>query len=61
MTGDEFKKLRIKLGYKTRPMIASEIGVSWETVKKWETGKTTLPEYAAKALGRIKQQCKPFR
>ena len=53
MTGAEFKKIRIRLGYTKRKQIADEIGVEVDTVKKWETEKNPVPRHAERTLSRI--------
>lgn len=55
MTPEEFMKLRIKLGFTTRPEVAEFIGVHVQTVTKWERGERAVPKYAAKALERYAQ------
>ena len=61
MTGDEFKKKRIALGYKKRVAIADEIGVEVPTVKSWEIGARPVPRYAERALNRIQPISKSSR
>lgn len=46
MTGDEFKKRRVAIGYNTRPALAKDIGVEQVTVKSWETDQRPVPKYA---------------
>lgn len=52
MTGDEFKKRRVAIGYKTRPALAKDIGVETVTVKSWETDQRPVPRYAVKFIVR---------
>lgn len=53
ITGTEFKKKRLELGYATRKAIAEEIGVSYEAVKTWENESRPVPVYAERSLNRI--------
>ncbi len=52
MKGNEFKKWRVKLGFKIRDEVATYIGVSYETVTKWERDERPVPQYAINALKR---------
>lgn len=54
ITSQDFRKIRERMKY-TRKAMAKQIGVSWETVKSWETRKPKkeIPKYAHLALLRI--------
>lgn len=52
MTGDEFKTARIALGYTNREKIADDIGVSAETIKKWERGERPVRQYGINFIKR---------
>lgn len=52
MTGEEFKKKRIALGWKTRKWAAEDIGVKPNTIKDWELGRSRVPQYAINWLRR---------
>lgn len=48
LNGQEFKKLRLKLGY-SQGVLAAVVGVSKKTIEAWEAG-TTLPSKPALRL-----------
>lgn len=50
MTGEEFKKLRIKKGFKKRPALADFLSCSTEAIKKWERGERRVNKMAIKRL-----------
>lgn len=50
MKGEQFKKLRIKKGFKKRPALATFLGKSPETIKKWENGERRVDPTAVKLL-----------
>lgn len=52
MSGDEFRRRREQIGFKTRSATAAAIGVGLSTVKSWESGIRPLPPYALKWLQR---------
>lgn len=52
----DFIALRKKLGFRFRTELAAYIGVSPETVKKWERGERRIPTYAVKMLMRIEKR-----
>lgn len=51
MNGQQFKALRMRLGFKNRPQVAKVIGVAVDTVKKWERDERKVPGYAIHILG----------
>lgn len=50
MTGDEFKKWRKKLGFRTRADAAHHFGVKEETIKSWELERRKVPQYAIRMI-----------
>ncbi len=50
MTGEDFKRIRLNLGFKRRRDIAEVMGVGVTAVQKWEAGKRSIPLYAARKL-----------
>lgn len=50
---NEFRERWEAMGYKTRPQIAAEVGVSPDAVKRWEDGSRPVPRYAWRALERV--------
>lgn len=50
MKGEDFKKLRIKKGFKKRPQLAEFLGCSSEAIKKWERGERRVNKMAVKRL-----------
>ena len=55
----EFRDRWHALGFTTRPRIASEVGVSDEAVKTWETCTRPIPRYAWRSLERLEAIKKP--
>lgn len=43
------KAARLKLGM-TQPQLASALGVSWESVSRWETGRVPIDRRTALAV-----------
>lgn len=50
MNGEQFKRLRIKKGFKKRPALAKFLGKSPETIKKWERNERRIDNMAIKLL-----------
>lgn len=56
MTPRELKRIRMALGL-TQAALAAELGVSRETLTRWETGRRRrIPEPAARLLRRLVQE-----
>lgn len=49
MTGKQFKKLRVSIGY-TQAELTKEMDVYIRTVSRWETGELPVPKVAELAL-----------
>lgn len=47
MTPDEFKVLRLKMGYKQQSLFAPVLGMSLSAVRSWEQGRRAVPPYIA--------------
>ena len=56
MKGEEFRRRREAIGYKTRPQTAVSIGVQTVTVKGWEIDRSPVPSYAQRWLERMEHQ-----
>lgn len=52
MQSTEFREGRVKAGFKSRRLVADDIGVAVDTVKDWELGRRPVPLYASKWLAR---------
>ena len=55
MTRTEFKKLRKQLGW-TREQAATELGISYYTVRRWEEGIGKIPGPAARVLEMLAEE-----
>lgn len=54
MTGEEIKKLRIKLGV-SQERFGQLLGVTWGTIQRWETGKFKPSHLALEKLKQIQE------
>lgn len=54
MTGTELKRIREELGW-TQSRIANEIGVTANTMARWERGEIKIYEPAARLIGFVSQ------
>jgi len=50
MTPDEFRALRLKLGYRYRSDLAAALGVSKRAIEHWEYGRRKIPGSVIKLL-----------
>lgn len=55
MTGDEIKTLRTVLGW-SQERLARELGVSWNSVCRWENGRGIASPLAVRALEQVASQ-----
>jgi DNA-binding transcriptional regulator YiaG len=46
MTPQEFKRLRLRLGYASRGELAEAMGISRYAIEHWEYGRRPVPKYA---------------
>jgi DNA-binding transcriptional regulator YiaG len=60
MTGRELRTIREKLSL-TQAALADAIGVTSNTVARWERGEMTISEPAARLIEKIAEERKPAR
>lgn len=58
MTGDEFSRLRERIGY-TQATLAKELDISIRTLTRWETGVIEVPRIAELALRYLAEKSIP--
>ena len=50
MTPEEFKAMRLKLGYETRRELAEAMGITRYAIEHYEYGRRPVPKWAQKLL-----------
>jgi transcriptional regulator with XRE-family HTH domain len=50
MTPEEFKAMRLKLGYETRGDLAKAMGITRYAIEHYEYGRRPIPKWAEKLL-----------
>ena len=54
------RRLRHRLGW-SREALAACLFVSWQTISRWETGKTTPHGYLARRVEELEQETKEVK
>lgn len=54
MTPEEFKAMRLKLGYETRRALAEAMGITRYAIEHYEYGRRPVPMWAQKLLECLK-------
>lgn len=60
MSGEELLKIRKKLKW-TQAQLAESVGVTWNSVARWERGELGISEPAARLIRRILAEENPKR
>jgi DNA-binding transcriptional regulator YiaG len=60
MRGQELRAVRSSLGV-TQAELARRMGVTWNTVARWETGQRKVPKIAEVLLGYIERETRTER
>ncbi len=60
MSGEELLKIRKRLKW-TQAQLAASVGVTWNSVARWERGELGISEPAARLIRRILAEEKPKR